>query len=52
MDFYDDELRKFEAQGATPLPFPNDHGHIEHEGAQIWYATYGSWPRLSIRTAR
>src|SRR6266849_11189290 len=42
MDIHDDELRKFEAQGATPLPVPNDQGSIQNEGARIWYATYGS----------
>src|SRR5882762_10048631 len=42
MDIYDDDLRKFEAHGAAPLPAANDHGYVEHEGARIWYATYGS----------
>ena len=39
---YDDDLIKFEADGAMPLPFTNDQGYVEHEGAQIWYASYGS----------
>ena len=42
MTIHDDELRKFEAEGATPLPVPNDQGSIGHEGARIWYSTYGS----------
>jgi pimeloyl-ACP methyl ester carboxylesterase len=42
MEFHDDELRKFEREGATPLPVPQDQGYVDHEGAQIWYATYGS----------
>lgn len=42
MDARDDELRKFEAEGALPLPVPNDQGSIRHEGARIWYSTYGS----------
>src|ERR1700682_6329881 len=42
MDVRDDELRKFEAEGAAPLPAPNGQGYIEHEGARIWYSTYGS----------
>jgi pimeloyl-ACP methyl ester carboxylesterase len=42
MDVRDDELRKFEAEGAAPLPVPNDQGYIENEGARIWYSTYGS----------
>ena len=42
MDDYDDELRKFEAEGALSLPFTDDSGFVEYEGARIWYATYGS----------
>jgi pimeloyl-ACP methyl ester carboxylesterase len=41
MEAYDDDLRKFEEYGAAPLPVTNDHGYVEHEGARIWYATYG-----------
>jgi len=41
-EIYDDELKKFEAEGAAPLPVTNDQGYVEHEGARIWYATYGS----------
>jgi pimeloyl-ACP methyl ester carboxylesterase len=42
LEFCDDDLTKFEAEGAT-LPAPPDaHGYVEHAGAQIWYATYGS----------
>jgi len=42
MEVFDDDLRKFEANGAAPLPITNDQGYIEREGARIWYATYGS----------
>jgi pimeloyl-ACP methyl ester carboxylesterase len=42
MEVYDDELRKFEAEGAAPLPVTNEQGYVEHDGAKIWYATYGS----------
>jgi pimeloyl-ACP methyl ester carboxylesterase len=42
MEVNDDDLRKFEAGGAAPLPIANDQGYVEHEGARIWYATYGS----------
>jgi len=42
VEVYDDELRKFEADGAAPLPVTSDQGYVEHEGARIWYATYGS----------
>ena len=42
MEDYDDDLRKFEAEGAAPLPVTEDQGYIENEGARIWYAAYGS----------
>lgn len=42
IETYDDDLSKFEANGAAPLPVTNDQGYIKHDGAQIWYATYGS----------
>jgi len=42
MEPYDDELRKFEMQGAPPLPNPSDVGYIENDGARIWYSVYGS----------
>ena len=42
MDHHDDDLRDFETNGAAPLPITNDQGYVEHDGARIWYATYGS----------
>jgi pimeloyl-ACP methyl ester carboxylesterase len=42
VEFQDDELRKFEADGAAPLPVADDQGYVEHDGARIWYGTYGS----------
>jgi pimeloyl-ACP methyl ester carboxylesterase len=39
---YDDELVRFAAEGALPLPGTDDHGHVQHDGARIWYATFGS----------
>ena len=42
MQFHDDDLTHFEAHGAAPLPVSNDHGYVEHEGARIWYASYGT----------
>ena len=38
----DDELIRFEVEGAAPLPATEDQGYIEHDGARIWYAAYGS----------
>src|SRR5262247_1805926 len=42
MEIHDDELIKFEAEGAAPLSDPTDQGYVEHDGARIWYAAYGS----------
>ena len=41
MELYDDDLSRFEANGAAPLPITNDQGYVDHDGARIWYATYG-----------
>lgn len=42
MEAHDDDLSKFEADGAAPLPVANDQGYVENDGARIWYATFGS----------
>jgi pimeloyl-ACP methyl ester carboxylesterase len=42
MEAYDDDLRKFEADGAAPLPVTEDQGYVEHDGARIWYTAYGA----------
>ncbi|HSB01566.1 MAG TPA: alpha/beta hydrolase, partial [Anaerolineales bacterium] len=42
METYDDDLSRFETDGAAPLPETNEQGYVEHDGARIWYATYGS----------
>lgn len=42
MNACDDDLVTFEADGAAPLPAPRDQGYVEHEGARIRYAAYGS----------
>src|SRR5262245_32556970 len=42
METYDDHLRRFEAEGAGPLPPSSDQGYVECDGARIWYATYRS----------
>jgi pimeloyl-ACP methyl ester carboxylesterase len=41
MDAYDDELIRFEAEGALPLPDSHDQGYVEHDGARIWFSSYG-----------
>ena len=37
----DDDLEKFEAQGAAPLPTATEQGYVDNDGARIWYATFG-----------
>ncbi|MDA4117637.1 MAG: alpha/beta hydrolase [Thaumarchaeota archaeon] len=46
MESNDDDLKNFEAHGAEPLPVARDQGYVEHDGARIWYATYGSGPTV------
>lgn len=41
MEFHDDELIKFEAEGPEPLPNTASEGYVENDDAQIWYASYG-----------
>jgi len=42
----DDDLTNFEQHGAEPLPAANDQGYVDHEGARIWYATFGAGPSV------
>jgi pimeloyl-ACP methyl ester carboxylesterase len=42
MELRDDDLTNFERHGAQPLPATNDQGYVDHEGARIWYATFGA----------
>jgi pimeloyl-ACP methyl ester carboxylesterase len=48
MEPHDDDLRIFEEQGAPPLPVAIDQGYVEHDGARIWYSTYGSGPAVIL----
>jgi pimeloyl-ACP methyl ester carboxylesterase len=48
VEAYDDDLSRFEAEGAAALPATHDQGDIEHGGARIWYATYGSGPPVIL----
>ena len=41
MDAFDDDLTRFAAHGTGPLPAAVAQGHVEHDGARIWYATFG-----------
>lgn len=42
MDFQDDDLASFAKSGARPLPAAAVEGHVERDGAHLWYATYGT----------
>ena len=42
MEMQDDDLARFEEEGAAPLRDIKDQGYVEHDGAQIWYAAYGT----------
>lgn len=47
MDFQDDDLRRFEAEGAT-LPPGGAEGYLERDGARIWHASYGAGPAVIL----
>ena len=48
MPTYDDDLTTFAAQGAAPLPSAKEQGHVEHDGARIWYSSHGSGPPVIL----
>ena len=48
MEFHDDELLRFEAEGAAPLPGPDEQAYVENEGARICYAVCGSGPAVVL----
>ena len=48
MTIGDDDLAHFAARGAAPLPAPQSEGHVEHDGARIWHASFGSGPPVIL----
>lgn len=48
MEFHDADLSRFAANGAAPLPATDEHGYVEHDGARIWYASYGAGPPVIL----
>jgi pimeloyl-ACP methyl ester carboxylesterase len=44
----DDDLTLFETNGAAPLPPANEIGSVDHEGARLWYASYGLGPAVLL----
>ena len=47
MSFRDDHLEHFAACGTT-LPPADASGHVSHDGARIWYASYGAGPAVIL----
>ena len=45
---HDDDLEQFAAEGAAPLPVTTQQGFVEHDGARVWYASYGSGPPVLL----
>ena len=48
MEPSDDDLSRFAADGAAPLPEAADQGSVERDGARIWYAAYGAGPAVIL----
>jgi pimeloyl-ACP methyl ester carboxylesterase len=48
MPFRDDDLTHFAAQGTPALPPATSEGHVAHDGARIWYASYGEGPPVIL----
>ncbi|OCJ17524.1 alpha/beta hydrolase [Rhizobium sp. AC44/96] len=48
MNETDDELLKFDTHGAAPLPATANTGFVDHDGARIWYAAYGTGPSVIL----
>lgn len=48
MAFRDDDLQIFAAEGAPPLPQADAGGVVAHEGAKIWWASYGRGPAVIL----
>lgn len=53
LGLHDDDFEKFAAEGAAPLPNTTDEGFVEegfveHDGARIWYGSYGAGPPVLL----
>jgi pimeloyl-ACP methyl ester carboxylesterase len=46
--YSDDDLAQFAAHGTPALPQADSQGFIEHDGARIWHASYGSGPPVIL----
>ena len=47
MHLRDDSLEQFAAHGTT-LPPADTSGHVDHDNARIWYASYGAGPAVVL----
>jgi pimeloyl-ACP methyl ester carboxylesterase len=45
---WDDDLSRFAAEGAPALPAAVAEGFVAHDGARIWYATFGEGPPVVL----
>jgi pimeloyl-ACP methyl ester carboxylesterase len=48
MTFADDDLTLLEAHGLPPLPPTDASGHVVHDNARIWHASFGSGPPVIL----
>jgi pimeloyl-ACP methyl ester carboxylesterase len=48
MAYTDDNLLQLEARGLPPLPADGRSGTVTHDGARIWYATFGHGPPVVL----
>ncbi|MCJ8054893.1 alpha/beta hydrolase [Shinella curvata] len=44
----DDDLMRFERDGAPPLPTAVMEGYVENDGARIWHAAFGNGPAVIL----
>jgi pimeloyl-ACP methyl ester carboxylesterase len=44
----DDDLVRFEAEGAPALPEGGRQGIVEHDGAKLWYSVFGTGPAVVL----
>ena len=44
----DPDLLDLEAHGWPPLPIASRSGHVQHDGAALWYADFGDGPALIL----
>jgi len=48
MEIFDDDLRKFESDGAAMLLPAVEEGYVENAGVRIWQASFGAGPAVIL----